>query len=437
MAVAHDGLIASIHRGRPARAESPSAPSSPAAVAADGGERGWSRLPRLAQLYVCGVGALGALAVGTALPSLAGEHWKTVAVLLLLALPASTLTVSFSHNVSTLTICQVLDYLALLLLGPREAVLVAAVGGWAQCTLGSRNRNPLHMTVFSVSTLAIAASAAGGIYVGLGGQPGSWTWSSAEGPFVAATTAFFLFNSGLIAAAIGLSTSQSSIRVWCETFIWTWPGYLLGAGVAAAAVISLNEGRIWPVLFLAIPMIVTFQNLRAYVQQINDAATDGLTELANQRAIFSITTREISRAKRQHTSLGVLLIDVDEFKAINDTYGHLAGDRALQHVARILRHSVHAYDSCGRLAGDEFVVVLADCDRPQAESKAAALQSICESTAFMPKPGVEARLRISVGVGVYPKDGTSTEALIASADASMYRDKFSRRARRAHSRQRS
>ena len=427
MAVAHDGLIASTLRGRPARAESPSTPPSPAA---DGGAHGWTRLPRLAQLYVCGAGAVGALAIGAALPALAGDHWKLLWVLLLLALPASTLTVSFSHNVSTLTICQVLDYLALLLLGPREAVLVAAVGGWAQCTLGSRHRNPVHMTVFSVSTLAIAATAAGGVYVGFGGQPGSWTWSSAEGPFVAATTVFFLFNSGLIAAAIGLSTAQSPVRVWCETFIWTWPGYLLGAGVAAAAVISLNEGRIWPVLFLAIPMVVTFQNLRAYVQRINDAATDALTELANQRAILSTTSREISRAKRQNANLAVLLIDVDEFKTINDTYGHLAGDRALQQVARILSQAVRAHDSCGRLGGDEFVVVLADCDRPQAERKAAALQSICESTAFMPKPGVEAPLRISVGVGVYPKDGLSPEALIASADASMYRDKFSRKSRR-------
>ena len=426
MAVAHDGLIASTLRGRPARAESPSTPPSPAA---DGGAHGWTRLPRLAQWYVCGAGAVGALAIGAALPALAGDHWKLLWVLLLLALPASTLTVSFSHNVSTLTICQVLDYLALLLLGPREAVLVAAVGGWAQCTLGSRHRNPVHMTVFSVSTLAIAATAAGGVYVGFGGQPGSWTWSSAEGPFVAATTVFFLFNSGLIAAAIGLSTAQSPVRVWCETFIWTWPGYLLGAGVAAAAVISLNEGRIWPVLFLAIPMVVTFQNLRAYVQRINDAATDALTELANQRAILSTTSREISRAKRQNANLAVLLIDVDEFKSINDTYGHLAGDRALQQVARILSQAVRAHDSCGRLGGDEFVVVLADCDRPQAESKAAALQSICESTAFMPKPGVEATLRISVGVGDYTKDGLSPEALIASADASMYRDKFSRKSR--------
>ena len=433
MAVAYDGLIASTHRGRPARTDSPSDFPTPGAVAADTPAHAWIRLPKLARFYVCGVSALGALAVGTALPALAGEHWKILAVLLLLSLPASTLTVSFSHNVSTLTICQVLDYLALLLLGPREAVLVATIGGWAQCTLGSRHRNPVHMTVFSVSTLAIAATGAGGVYVGMGGHPGSWTWSSAEGPFVAATTVFFLLNSGLIAAAIGLSSGQSTFRVWCETFIWTWPGYLLGAGVAAAAVISLNEGRIWPVLFLAIPMVVTFQNLRAYVQRINDAATDPLTELANQRAILSTTTREISRAKRQNASLAVLLIDVDDFKSINDTYGHLAGDRALQQVARILRQAVRAHDSCGRLGGDEFVVVLADCERAQAENKAVALRSICESTAFMPKPGVEATLRISVGVGVYPKDGLSPEALIASADASMYRDKFSRKARNAHS----
>jgi diguanylate cyclase (GGDEF)-like protein len=426
MAVGHVGLIASTLLGRAVQADSSSALPS-ASVPADDAENGWSRLPRIARLYVCSVGALGALAVGVALPALASDRWKTLAALLVLALPASTLTVSFTRNVSTLTICQVLDYLALLLLGPREAVLVAAVGGWAQCTLGSRHRNPLHMTVFSVSTLAIAATAAGGIYIGLGGQPGAWNWSSAESPFVAATTVFFLFNSGLIAAAIGLSTHQSSVRVWCETFLWTWPGYLLGAGVAAAAVISLNEGRLWPVLFLAIPMVVTFQNLRSYVERINDAATDGLTELDNRRAILSTTTREISRARRQNTSLAVLLIDLDEFKTINDIYGHLAGDRALQQVARLLRQTVRAHDACGRLGGDEFVVVLADCDRAQAEKKAASLQSICASTAFMPKSGVEATLRISVGVGVYPKDGVSAEALIASADAAMYRDKFSRK----------
>jgi diguanylate cyclase (GGDEF)-like protein len=163
-------------------------------------------------------------------------------------------------------------------------------------------------------------------------------------------------------------------------------------------------------------------------EQTREASlSDALTGLPNTRYMFAHLTRELARAERQGTEVSILVLDLDDFKQINDTFGHHVGDRALRAVARSLRETIRPYDVCVRYAGDEFIVVLSNCGPEEAAAKSAELQHAVECTVFEPKPGQAARLSLSVGAAVFPGDGETYEALLATADGRMYRDKKARK----------
>ncbi len=107
--------------------------------------------------------------------------------------------------------------------------------------------------------------------------------------------------------------------------------------------------------------------------------SDPLTGLPNTRFMFNYLGRELSRAQRLRTPVSILVLDLDDFKDINDTYGHHDGDRALREVARVLRDGIRPYDICVRYAGDEFIVVLVDCGPEEAEAKRLELQQAMDA----------------------------------------------------------
>jgi diguanylate cyclase (GGDEF)-like protein len=163
-------------------------------------------------------------------------------------------------------------------------------------------------------------------------------------------------------------------------------------------------------------------------EQTREASlSDALTGLPNTRYMFAHLTRELARAERQGTEVSILVLDLDDFKQINDTFGHHVGDRALREVARALRETIRPYDVCVRYAGDEFIVVLSNCGPEEAAARSAELQQAIECVMFEPKPGQTARLSVSAGAAVFPGDGETYEALLATADGRMYRDKKSRK----------
>ena len=164
-----------------------------------------------------------------------------------------------------------------------------------------------------------------------------------------------------------------------------------------------------------------------FEQTQEDSLTDPLTGLPNTRFMFLHLSRELARAERMRTEVALLVMDLDNFKDINDTYGHNAGDRALREVARILRAGIRPYDICIRYAGDEFVVVLAGCGADEAERKRLELQRAVEDLVFEPRPGRRVPVSISVGAAIFPKDGDGYEAIMATADSRMYRDKTLRK----------
>jgi diguanylate cyclase (GGDEF)-like protein len=365
--------------------------------------------------------------IAWSLPFMAGHDRALFTVLFLLAIPTSLVKVSLPTTAATLSTSHVLGYLALFTLGTRAAVLVAAAAAWSQCVFRNPRRNPApHQTVFSIAALALAMEMSGAIYVWLGGKPGAWETSTALGPFAAAATTFFLANSGLVAGAIAFTTAQPLGRIWFDTFLSAWPVYLLGAAMAAASVFAIQRPAPWLVLFLAVPFAVMFHNLRAYLERVDEATTDALTALPNQRFVLAHVARELALAKRRGTAVTIITVDLDGLKFINDTYGHRAGDVALRHVARCLQGSIRAQDVCGRYGGDEFLAVLSDCDRAHGEAKAVELQAAVDVLQVEVRPNVHVPVGISVGAAAYPDDGDSLDRLLETGDARMYADKLLR-----------
>ena len=175
-------------------------------------------------------------------------------------------------------------------------------------------------------------------------------------------------------------------------------------------------------------------NSIVFEQTQEDSLTDPLTSLPNRRSMFAHLARELVRAERLGRELGLIVMDIDEFKAINDTYGHHVGDRALRQVAEALQNALRSYDLCVRYAGDEFIIVLAECTREAVEAKRSELQERVGQIQIEVRAGKTLRLAASAGAAVFPHDGTSYEALLAEADHRMYRDKAARRAAASDSR---
>jgi diguanylate cyclase (GGDEF)-like protein/PAS domain S-box-containing protein len=156
------------------------------------------------------------------------------------------------------------------------------------------------------------------------------------------------------------------------------------------------------------------------------AQFDGLTGLPNRALLSDRFSQMIVQARRHGTSLGVLFIDLDDFKLVNDSLGHPAGDELLKETARRLMASIRTGDTVARIAGDEFAIILADLAR--ADDAALVAQKVIERIAApVEVRGQEVFVTASVGVATFPADGDDAESLLGAADAAMYRAKQSGR----------
>jgi diguanylate cyclase (GGDEF)-like protein len=159
------------------------------------------------------------------------------------------------------------------------------------------------------------------------------------------------------------------------------------------------------------------------------SASDPLTGLCNHREFFRLLREETERSRRYRHPLSLLMIDLDNFKRINDTYGHPAGDRVLCAVAGVVRRELRQVDQVARYGGEEFAAILPET----AESEAFAIATrIRQAVAARPlaiseTEGVE--LTISIGLAVFPDDATAEEGLVERADQSLYAAKAAGRNR--------
>jgi len=154
------------------------------------------------------------------------------------------------------------------------------------------------------------------------------------------------------------------------------------------------------------------------------ADTDGLTQLFNHRYLQEKTAELISRAGKNDDELTVLLIDLDKFKLLNDTYGHVVGDRFLQHTSGLLRRAVHLDGFVGRYGGDEFLIVLPHVNATKAQPIMGRIRALLTEERFSPHPLVDPLpISFSMGLAAFPFNGSNAKELIAFADAALYAEK--------------
>ncbi|MDQ1747792.1 MAG: hypothetical protein QOD07_2055 [Frankiaceae bacterium] len=144
------------------------------------------------------------------------------------------------------------------------------------------------------------------------------------------------------------------------------------------------------------------------------AVTDGLTQLANRRSFDRALDRELQRATRTDGRLSVVLIDIDHFKNLNDTHGHLVGDNVLRQIAAALRECGREYDTIARYGGEEFAAVLPGCSSALAVQVAERLRRAVE------EGPTDVPVTASAGVATYPYDGVDVDGLLGAADRALY-----------------
>jgi diguanylate cyclase (GGDEF)-like protein len=147
------------------------------------------------------------------------------------------------------------------------------------------------------------------------------------------------------------------------------------------------------------------------------ASFDSLTGAANRRMLIQMLHRHLTHADKNATFLSIIFIDVDNFKQINDRYGHEQGDLALQVIAKTIKTNVRITDVVGRIGGDEFVIICPGLKRAQS---AGLVQRIKKAVAHQ---AWKYPLSVSAGISVYPEDGLTADVLLCSADENMYRNK--------------
>ena len=150
------------------------------------------------------------------------------------------------------------------------------------------------------------------------------------------------------------------------------------------------------------------------------ATRDSLTHIWNRSAILDMLCRELARSERERTPIGVIIVDLDHFKNVNDNHGHLAGDAVLCEAARRMQGAIRQYDSIGRYGGEEFLILLPGCDEQSSYTQAERLRRQIENAEMSLN---EASLRLTASFGVtcaMPHDLWTQEALIRKADEALY-----------------
>jgi diguanylate cyclase (GGDEF)-like protein len=357
------------------------------------------------------------------------EHWWQLAVLLGLALLQAEASRKIERtrrliaNAPHVNMTSVWVFAGVIVLPTWLAgVLVILIYAhlWARIwrTMGTR---PVHRVLFSTAIIMVSAyAAAGSIAMGkmvLGAN--NWTGSGAWAILVVVGSVMFLVvNSVMIAVAAALHGRPRHLMI-------SWADYALEIAtlyLGAFTSLALTTAPFSSILVMP-PLLVLHRAV--LVKQLEELAiTDHKTGLLNVAAWHEQARRELVRAEREAASFGVLMVDLDHFKRVNDTYGHLAGDEVLRAVAQMLESEIREYDSAGRFGGEEFAVLIPDSTAPDVVSIAERLRRRVTELEIVAPTDAGSRtivgLSASIGVAVYPSSGTTLEQLLLTADSAVY-----------------
>lgn len=175
--------------------------------------------------------------------------------------------------------------------------------------------------------------------------------------------------------------------------------------------------------FISEQIILSFENAIKYVESQRLVYVDDLSGMFNTRYLDMSLQTELKRAKRFKTHLSILFLDLDHFKDINDTHGHLVGSKVLIETSKVIKICVREFDIVIRYGGDEFIVILIETDRKGANLVAERIRQSVEEKVFKIRDDLEIKSTCCVGVATFPNDAESQAELIHLADKAMYRGK--------------
>lgn len=314
--------------------------------------------------------------------------------------------------------------LLLVHLGPALVLVTATFAYWY---VRNEQHPPLHRWFFSWATVMLGTGAAALVLLDVDRSQLLTATAGPVGLVLVAVAAIvrWTVNHGLVVGIILLMSAPTpSVRRHLASPSDTLLG--LGALALGAALAVLASASPWLVPILLVPVIMLHRGV--LVDQFRQASrTDPKTGLVNGAAWAELAGKEIGRARRQRIGLAVLMVDLDNFKAVNDAHGHLAGDEVLRAVAAALSAEVRAYDAVGRFGGEEFVVLLSGVDETSAALAAERLRGRIGSLEVSVAGSGGARriggLTASVGCVVSPEASGGVEELVGAADAALYEAK--------------
>jgi diguanylate cyclase (GGDEF)-like protein len=284
--------------------------------------------------------------------------------------------------------------------------------------LGTR---PAHRVLFSTAIIMLSAYIAAGVLTAgrMLLHANGWPEATTTTVIVLIAAVVFLVVNYLLAATAAVMHGRAA------HLMVTWAEHALEVAtlcLGALAALALTQAPYLVVLVMP-PLLVLHRAV--LVRQLEELAiTDQKTGLLNATAWHEAAKNELSRATRQNTVFGVLMVDLDFFKKVNDTYGHLAGDEVLKGVARLLKDEIRDYDSAGRFGGEEFAVLIPDASASDIVATAERLRHrVTELEIMAPTENGEALisgLSASIGVAIYPNSGTTLEQLMLTADSAVY-----------------
>jgi diguanylate cyclase (GGDEF)-like protein len=317
-----------------------------------------------------------------------------------------------------------------LLLPPLYALLAPFVIGVVLYVRAQRM--PLYRRLFSSAALGLAGAAtSAAFHLAVPGAAqgtaqtvlsGSRAWLTRPPVMLAAVgcaVVFAVVNSFTVAVAAHLAEPDTAIRklLWDrETLLLDLTETCVGILVAVTCALS------YLLLLVALPPVILLQRSLMHQQLAAAARTDPKTGLLNATAWQREADAEVVRAQRSSSPLALLLIDVDHFKRVNDSHGHLIGDEVLRALAAELRQQVRESDVVGRFGGEEFTVLLPRTDAADAHGIAERLRA---SARRMSVAAADARIQVTVSIGValLGQHGRDLFELLAAADVALYKAK--------------
>lgn len=177
------------------------------------------------------------------------------------------------------------------------------------------------------------------------------------------------------------------------------------------------------VAFLTTLLAENIHTAKARIRALSDR--DELSEVYNMRAFAKLAERQHELISRSEDTYAILMVDINQLKTINDTYGHEAGNRAVRLVGDALLRLTRTADLVGRYGGDEFVVMLSHVNTKTAQEVAQRIRNVVFATTLEVDVKI-VRVKVSVGVGCFPQDGNALQAVMTAADRDMYKDKRGR-----------